>query len=189
MKAGLSQLLMGAAGGRPIRKRAVGIGVSRAFQGQIRRVSRLKSPTSLYRPALSGIGGASVAAHLPMGLLGRSQAVRQRILIPPFGGSIPPAPARYYLVRSTAYRLGGFFILNAAIRRVLNACCQLGRGQRLGYDVLRQLHCYNPLRSCRSFGNGLRFRRGSGSGLCANAHGAAFWMIDFERICLSHQIA
>jgi hypothetical protein len=25
--------------------------------------------------------------------MGRSQAVRQRILIPPFGGSIPPAPA------------------------------------------------------------------------------------------------
>jgi hypothetical protein len=43
--------------------------------------------------------------------------------------------------------------------------------------------------SCRSFGNGLRFRRGSGSGLCANAHGAPFWMIDFERICLSHQVA
>jgi hypothetical protein len=93
MKAGLSQLLMGAAGGRLIRKRAVGIGVSRALQGEIRRFSRLKSPTSLYRPALSGIGGATVAARLPNGLLGRSQAVRQRILIPPFGGSIPPAPA------------------------------------------------------------------------------------------------
>jgi hypothetical protein len=48
---------------------------------------------------------------------------------------------------------------------------------------------FRRLFSCRSFGNGLRFRRGSGSGLCANAHGAPFWMIDFERICLSHQIA
>src|SRR5260221_13679490 len=27
-------------------------------------------------------------------MVGRSQAVRQRILIPPFGGSIPPAPAK-----------------------------------------------------------------------------------------------
>src|SRR6516165_12439381 len=27
------------------------------------------------------------------GLMGRSQVVRQRILIPPFGGSSPPAPA------------------------------------------------------------------------------------------------
>jgi hypothetical protein len=27
------------------------------------------------------------------GALGRSQVVRQRILIPPFGGSSPPAPA------------------------------------------------------------------------------------------------
>ena len=30
--------------------------------------------------------------------LGRSQVVRQRILIPPFGGSSPPAPASYVVV-------------------------------------------------------------------------------------------
>jgi hypothetical protein len=34
-----------------------------------------------------------VAAKVSQAQLGRSQAVRQRILIPPFGGSIPPAPA------------------------------------------------------------------------------------------------
>ena len=55
--------------------------------------------------------------------------------------------------------------------------------------VVRKTFTSGDFFSCRSFGNGLRFRRGSGSGLCANAHGAPFWMVDFERICPSHQIA
>ena len=69
------------------------MGISCSFQGEIRALGLLKSLNSLYRPALSGIGGAVAASSLPKGLLGRSQVVRQRILIPPFGGSIPPAPA------------------------------------------------------------------------------------------------
>ena len=132
MKPTVPQLLRGAAGGcpigqRPISQRPIRMGLSRSFQGEIRLSSLLKSLNSLYRPALSGIGGAIAAVACPEGLLGRSQAVRQRILIPPFGGSIPPAPASIYPIISGTFCIVGFFILNAVTCRILNVCCQLVR--------------------------------------------------------------
>src|SRR5882724_2358193 len=93
MKPTVPQLLRGATGRRPTTERPIRTAPSCSIQHEIRVSSLLKMLNSLYRPALSGIGGAIAAEPLPKGLLGRSQAVRQRILIPPFGGSIPPAPA------------------------------------------------------------------------------------------------
>src|ERR1700677_2627346 len=56
--------------------------------------SRLKWLNSLYRPALpEGIRGRTRPAAFQTAL-GRRQVVRQGILIPPCGGSNPPAPAK-----------------------------------------------------------------------------------------------
>jgi hypothetical protein len=51
---------------------------------------------------------------------------------------------------------------------------------------LRKHFLPGDLYSYRSFGNGLRFWRRSGDGFSADTHGASLWMIDFERVCLSH---
>ena len=64
------------------------------ISGEIGASSLLKWPNSVYRPALPERDRAGAIPDCSRtGLLGRSQAVRQGILIPPFGGSIPPAPA------------------------------------------------------------------------------------------------
>src|SRR4051794_13230109 len=54
----------------------------------------LKWFNSLYRPALPEGSADQPVRRFPDGLLGRRQVVRQGILIPPCGGSNPPAPAR-----------------------------------------------------------------------------------------------
>src|SRR5215475_5045102 len=73
------------------------------WRGEFYRCRLLKWRPSLYRPASGGrIYGSLFFRRSCKGQLGRSQAVRQRILIPPFGGSIPPAPARFFAQRQLA---------------------------------------------------------------------------------------
>jgi hypothetical protein len=70
MKTTVPQLLRDAAARRLVKKRAIRSGLSRAIQHEIRFSSRLKSLNSLYRPALSGIGGAIFAGDAPEGPVG-----------------------------------------------------------------------------------------------------------------------
>ena len=74
--------------------------------GEIRPRSLLKWLHSLYRPAVPE--QVVLSTRVPARTLGRSQAVRQRILIPPFGGSIPPAPA----TQSLDLRVWSFYARN-----------------------------------------------------------------------------
>jgi hypothetical protein len=78
---------------------------SRLGRGPVKRRSRCPA-SALYRASRDAVDRAGhrrygpaqpraalSARFFPVPGLGRSQVVRQRILIPPFGGSSPPAPA------------------------------------------------------------------------------------------------
>ena len=63
-----------------------------------------KDHAAMFRPPLRARYGGNPAA------LGRSQVVTQRILIPPFPGSNPGAPARVFSLSTTTYSRSSFVL-------------------------------------------------------------------------------